>query len=94
MKKGAVVFTSLALLAAFCLPAVAQPSNRAVETIVVDNFDENDTLRIGDGTGTYSTQVSGSDVVVHVGMGYVRLRNAASLSTISWKTKERISITG
>lgn len=39
MKKGAVVFTSLALLAAFCLPAVAQPSNRAVETIVVDNFD-------------------------------------------------------
>ncbi len=40
MKKGAVVFTSLALLAAFCLPAVAQPSNRAVETIVVDNFDD------------------------------------------------------
>ncbi|BDC95649.1 MULTISPECIES: flagellar filament outer layer protein FlaA [Treponema] len=40
MKKGAVVFTSLALLVAFCLPAVAQPSNRAVETIVVDNFDD------------------------------------------------------
>ncbi len=40
MKKGAVVFTSLALLAAFCIPAVAQPSNRAVETIVVEDFDE------------------------------------------------------
>lgn len=40
MKKGAVVFTSLALLVAFCLPAVAQPSNRAVETFVVDSFDD------------------------------------------------------
>lgn len=40
MKKGAVVFTSLALLAAFCIPAVAQPSNRAVETIVVEDFDD------------------------------------------------------
>ncbi len=40
MKKGAVVFTSLALLAAFCIPAVAQPSNRAVETIVIDDFDD------------------------------------------------------
>lgn len=39
MKKGAVVFTSLALLVAFCIPAVAQPSNRAVETFVIDDFD-------------------------------------------------------
>lgn len=40
MKKGAVVFTSLALMAAFCIPAIAQPSNRAVETIVIDDFDD------------------------------------------------------
>lgn len=38
MKK-AVVFGSLVLAFAFCIPAVAQPSARAVETIVIDNFD-------------------------------------------------------
>ncbi|MBQ0050848.1 MAG: flagellar filament protein FlaA [Treponema sp.] len=40
MKKGVVVFASLALLFAFCVPAVAQPNTRAVETIVVENFDD------------------------------------------------------
>ena len=39
MKKGAVILGSLVLAFAFCLPAVAQPSTRAVETIVIDNFD-------------------------------------------------------
>ncbi len=38
MKK-AVVFGSLILAFACCIPAVAQPSARAVETIVIDNFD-------------------------------------------------------
>lgn len=38
MKK-AVVFGSLVLAFALCIPAVAQPSARAVETIVIDNFD-------------------------------------------------------
>ncbi len=42
MKKGVIVFTSLALLLAFCIPAVAQPSSRAVETFIVDNFDTED----------------------------------------------------
>lgn len=39
MKKGVVVLGSLILGLAFCLPAVAQPSAKAVETIVIDNFD-------------------------------------------------------
>ena len=39
MKKGVVILGGLLALA-FCLPAVAQPSAKAVETIVIDNFDE------------------------------------------------------
>ncbi|MBQ7537527.1 MAG: flagellar filament protein FlaA [Treponema sp.] len=39
MKKGVVVFTGFAFLLAFSVPAVAQPSSRAVETRVIDNFD-------------------------------------------------------
>ncbi|MBE6353514.1 flagellar filament outer layer protein FlaA [Treponema sp.] len=39
MKKGVVLFGGLILGFAFCVPAVAQPSARAVETIVIDNFD-------------------------------------------------------
>ena len=40
MKKGVVVLGGLILGLAFCLPAAAQPSAKAVETIVIDNFDE------------------------------------------------------
>lgn len=39
MKKGVVILGSLVLALAFCVPAVAQPSAKAVETIVIDNFD-------------------------------------------------------
>lgn len=39
MKKGVVILSSLILGLVFCLPAVAQPNTRAVETIVIDNFD-------------------------------------------------------
>lgn len=39
MKKGVVFLGSLILGLAFCVPAVAQPSAKAVETIVIDNFD-------------------------------------------------------
>lgn len=39
MKKGVVILGSLILAFAFCLPAVAQPSAKAVETIVIDSFD-------------------------------------------------------
>lgn len=38
MKK-AVIFGSMVLAFACCIPVVAQPSARAVETIVIDNFD-------------------------------------------------------
>lgn len=40
MKKGVVILGSLILAFAFCLPAVAQPSAKAVETIVIDSFDQ------------------------------------------------------
>ncbi|MBR0033048.1 MAG: flagellar filament protein FlaA [Treponema sp.] len=53
MKKGAVVFTSLALLVAFCIPAVAQPNNRAVETFVIDDFDNT-----GSNEWTWNVQTS------------------------------------
>ena len=39
MKKGVKVFIRFALLSAICLPAVAQPSSRALETFIVDTFD-------------------------------------------------------
>ncbi|WP_294429571.1 flagellar filament outer layer protein FlaA [uncultured Treponema sp.] len=39
MKKGVVVFTGFAFLLAFSVPAVAQPSSKAVETKIIDNFD-------------------------------------------------------
>ena len=53
MKKGAVVFTSLALLLAFAIPAVAQPSSRAVETFVVETFDD-----AGSNEWTWNVQAS------------------------------------
>ncbi len=39
MKKGVVILGSLIFGLAICVPAVAQPNNKAVETIVIDNFD-------------------------------------------------------
>ena len=44
MKKGVVILGSLVLAFAFCIPAVAQPSTKAVETIVIDNFDTPDEM--------------------------------------------------
>lgn len=44
MKKGVVLFGSLILALAMCVPAVAQPSTRAVETFVIDNFDTPDDM--------------------------------------------------
>ncbi|MEE3314632.1 MAG: flagellar filament outer layer protein FlaA, partial [Treponema sp.] len=44
MKKGVVILGSLILAFAFCLPAAAQPSAKAVETIVIDNFDTPDEM--------------------------------------------------
>lgn len=44
MKKGVVIFGCLILALAFCIPAVAQPSSKAVETIVIDDFDTPDSV--------------------------------------------------
>ncbi|MCH5290375.1 MAG: flagellar filament protein FlaA [Treponema sp.] len=44
MKKGVVISGCLALVCACCVPAVAQPSAKAVETIVIDNFDTPDDM--------------------------------------------------
>ena len=40
------------------------------------DLNENSTLQIGDGTGTYSTQVSGDDIIVNVGDGSILLKDA------------------
>lgn len=40
MKKGLFVLANLALLLIIGLPAFSQPSSKAVETIVIDNFDD------------------------------------------------------
>ncbi|MBP3608351.1 MAG: flagellar filament protein FlaA [Treponema sp.] len=40
MKKGMVLLTSLAFLLVLGVPVFAQPSSRAVETFIIDNFDD------------------------------------------------------
>ena len=46
----------------------------------VSGFKESDSLRIGDGTGIFSTQTSGNDIIVNVGAGSVTLLDATDLS--------------
>ncbi len=53
MKKSVMSLVSFALLAAFCLPAVAQPSSRAVVTYVIDDFDNK-----GENEWTWGIQTS------------------------------------
>ena len=49
----------------------------------INGFNGDSTLKIGNGTGTYSTQMSGSDIIVNVGNGSILLEEAASnLSTL------------
>ncbi len=56
----------------------------------ISGFNATDTLIIGGGTGTYSTQVSGSDIIVTVGEGSIVLKGAASLSSVNISGKESI----
>ncbi|MBE8952518.1 MAG: C40 family peptidase, partial [Quinella sp. 1Q7] len=51
----------------------------------ISGFNETSTLQIGDGTGTYSTQQSGNNIIVTVGKGKITLSGAASLSTVNIK---------
>ena len=50
---------------------------------LIQGFDATSTLQIGGGTGTYSTQVSGSDIIVTVGEGAITLQGAVALSTVN-----------
>ncbi|MBR4153228.1 MAG: hypothetical protein IKT98_09765 [Selenomonadaceae bacterium] len=50
---------------------------------IITNFSEKDSLKIGDGTGTYSTTKSGSDIIVTVGEGKITLNGAANLSIVN-----------
>ena len=54
MKKGLVVFASFALLLAVGIPAFSQAPSRSVETVMIDNFDGNDS----DVTWTWNVQAS------------------------------------
>ena len=51
------------------------------DTII--GFNETSTLKIGDGTGTYSTLNDNSDVIVSVGSDRIILKDAASLSSLN-----------
>ncbi len=53
MKKSVLCLAGFALLAAFCLPAAAQPSSRAVVTYVIDDFDNK-----GENEWTWNVQTS------------------------------------
>ena len=61
------------------------------------NFNENDTLQIGGGTGSYFSKTSGNDVIVTVGTGKITLVGAASLSTVNiagvWKDPAFLTVT-
>ncbi len=49
----------------------------------IEGLNSTSTLLIGDGKVTYSTQTSGSDIIVSVGESKVTLSNAATLSTLN-----------
>ena len=50
---------------------------------LIREFKSTDTLQIGDGTGRYSSQKSGDDIIVTVGNGKITLQGAAGLSTVN-----------
>ncbi len=54
----------------------------------VQGFREDSTLQIGDGQGSYSAQVSGSNIIVTVDDGKITLRGAASLSSVNIDGKQ------
>ena len=63
MKKSVIALTSLALLAGLCAPVVAQPSSRAVETFIVDDFDnkgEKNVYQVMAGTEMWTWKVQTS----------------------------------
>jgi len=61
------------------------------------NFNSDDTLKIGGGTGSYFSKTSGNDVIVTVGEGKITLVGAASLSKVNidgvWKDPAFLTVT-
>ena len=49
---------------------------------LINGFKENSTLQIGGGSGTYSSQTGGEDIIVAVGDDSITLVGAATLSTV------------
>ena len=60
---------------------------------LIQGFNATSTLRIGEGTGTYSKATVGSDIIVTVGDGKITLEGAASLSALNIDGKEQASTT-
>ena len=56
----------------------------------VTGFNTTSTLRIGGGNGSYSSQTSGSDIIVTVGEGSITLKDAANLSTVNIQGEEEV----
>lgn len=50
---------------------------------IISGFNATSTLQIGDGTGTYSTEKNGDDIIVTVGDGKITLQGAVNLSTVN-----------
>ena len=44
MKQGGLVCVCLLLVMMFCVPVFAQPSDKSVETILIDDFDKKDEM--------------------------------------------------
>ena len=55
---------------------------------LITGFDETSTLKIGDGSDTYSTVKSGNNIIVSVGDGNITLRGAAKLDELNIAGKE------
>ena len=58
---------------------------------MIQGFHKNDTLQIGGGNGTYSTEVKSKDLIVTVGEGKITLVGGASLSKLNISGKEKNS---
>lgn len=58
---------------------------------VIEGFHKNDTLQIGGGNGTYSTEFESKDLIVTIGEGKITLVGGASLSKLNISGKEKNS---
>ena len=59
----------------------------------IEGFNETSTLQIGGGSGTYSTQQSGNDLIVTVGKGKITLADRANLDNLNIKGNKGLIVT-